>query len=65
MRIFGPEEIRGEEWEISIRANLFNSALQQILFLFSFLAQQTPVGEDLLIHEVCFSRSLTTTHHSR
>jgi hypothetical protein len=34
-----------------------------VLFVCLFLVQQTPVGQDLLIHEV--SRSNTTTHHSQ
>jgi len=33
---------------------------------FFFLGAIVPlVGLDLLIHEVCFSRSHTTAHHSR
>jgi hypothetical protein len=38
-------------------------AAKLIMFLCLFLAQQPPVGQGLLIHEV--SRSHTTTHHSR
>jgi len=33
------------------------------MFFIFFLAQQPPVGQGFLIHEV--SRSYTTTHHSR
>jgi hypothetical protein len=35
----------------------------QLLSIFLILAQQPPVGQDLLIHEV--SRSHATTHYSR
>jgi hypothetical protein len=34
-----------------------------VISSFFLLAQQPPVGQDLLIHEV--SRSHTTTHHSQ
>ena len=46
--------IKAKRWSIRI-----NYSLSQFLFL----AQQPPVGQGLLIHEI--SRSHTTTHHSR
>jgi hypothetical protein len=42
-------------------SHLFVPIDQRIFFLLSFLAQQPPLGQALLTHEV--SRSHTTTHH--
>ena len=45
------------------RCMVVPKVLNWFRFIFLFLAQQPPVGQGLLIHEV--SRSHTTTHHSR
>jgi hypothetical protein len=47
--------------KLLIFTNLFTVRYKQIIFL--LLAQQSPVGQGPLIHEV--SKSHTTTHHSR
>jgi len=61
-KVFQPKrkEVTGEG-EILIMKSFVNFTLNQILFF--YLAQQPPVGQNLLIHEVSGSR--TTTHHSR
>jgi len=46
--------------QIVVRGHLL---IYSSVLLFWFFAQQPPVGQGLLIHEV--SRSHATTHHSR
>ena len=48
-------------YEISVVQYNFLYNFFNVVFLFT--AQETPMGEALLIHEV--SRSHTTTHHSQ
>jgi len=46
----------------AVRSQAIESCDGENIFFFN-LAQQPPVGQDLLIHKV--SRSHSTTHHSR